>query len=65
MTWLDVLLLALLGGSLYTGYRRGAVLQVIGIAGLVAGVVAGVAVAPRIARFAGSPATSASLSRTS
>jgi S1-C subfamily serine protease len=61
MTWLDVLLLALLGGSLYTGYRRGAVVQVIGIAGLVVGVVAGVAAAPRIARFAGSPATAVAL----
>ena len=61
MTWLDVLLLALLAGSLYSGYRRGAVLQVIGIAGLVVGVIAGVAAAPRIARFAGSPATAVAL----
>ena len=61
MTWLDVLLLALLGGSLYSGYRRGAVLQVIGIAGLIVGVAAGVAAAPRIARFAGSPATAVAL----
>jgi S1-C subfamily serine protease len=61
MSWLDVLLLALLGGSLYTGYRRGAVLQVIGLGGLIVGVAAGVAVAPRIARFAGSPATAVAL----
>ena len=31
MTWLDVVLIALLAGSLYSGYRRGAVLQVIGL----------------------------------
>ena len=61
MTWLDVLLLALLAGSLYSGYRRGAVLQVIGIAGLIVGVVAGVAAAPRVAQLAGSPATAVAL----
>jgi S1-C subfamily serine protease len=61
MPWLDVLLLALLAGSLYSGYRRGAVLQVIGIAGLIVGVVVGVALAPRVAQLAGSPATAVAL----
>jgi S1-C subfamily serine protease len=57
MTWLDVILIALLAGSLYSGYRRGAVLQVIGIVGLIAGVLVGVAVAPRVAQLARSPAS--------
>lgn len=57
MSWLDVLLLALLAGALYSGYRRGAVLQVIGLAGLIAGVAIGIALAPRAAQAAGSPST--------
>lgn len=57
MTWLDLVLIALLLGSLYSGYRRGATLQVIGIAGLALGVVAGVLLAPRVAGLGGSPAT--------
>ena len=61
MSWLDVLLVALLVGSLYSGYRRGAVLQVIGIAGLIAGVAVGVMLAPRMVRLAGSPATGVAL----
>ena len=61
MTWLDVLLIVLLAASLYSGYRRGAVLQVIGIAGLILGVVVGVAVAPRVAQIASSPAAAVAL----
>ena len=61
MTWLDVMLLALLAGSVYSGYRRGAVLQVIGIGGSVAGVAVGVMLAPRVAQLAGSPATAVAL----
>jgi len=57
MTWLDVILIALLAGSLYSGYRRGAVLQVIGIVGLIAGVLVGVALAPRVTQLASSPAS--------
>lgn len=53
--------MALLAGSLYSGYRRGAVLQLIGIAGLVAGVIAGVVLAPRVAQLAGSPAAAIAL----
>ncbi|MGZ8579965.1 MAG: MarP family serine protease [Actinomycetota bacterium] len=61
MTWLDVLVVALLAGSLYSGYRRGAVLQVIGIAGLLAGVLAGAMLAPRVAQLAGSAASAVAL----
>jgi S1-C subfamily serine protease len=61
MTWLDVLLVAMLAGALYSGYRRGALLQVIGITGLIAGVIVGVMLAPRVARVAGSPASAVAL----
>jgi S1-C subfamily serine protease len=61
MTWLDVVLIALLAGSLYSGYRRGAVLQVIGLVGLIAGVVVGVTLAPRVAQLASSPASGVAL----
>ena len=61
MTWLDVLVVALLAGSLYSGYRRGAVIQVIGIAGLLAGVLAGAMLAPRVAQLAGSAASAVAL----
>ena len=61
MTWLDVILIALLAGSLYSGYRRGAVLQVIGIVGLIAGVLVGVTLAPRVAQLANSPASGVAL----
>ncbi|HEX5936503.1 MAG TPA: MarP family serine protease [Actinomycetota bacterium] len=51
MTVLDVVLLALLGLSAWGGYRRGAVLQVAGLAGLGAGFVIGVWLAPHVAGF--------------
>lgn len=54
MTMLDVGILALLAGSLYVGYRRGAVMQVMGVAGLIVGVTAGMLLAPRLAESAGS-----------
>lgn len=54
MTWLDVVIVALLAGSLYSGYRRGAALQVMGIGGLAIGVAAGVTLAPRAAELADS-----------
>jgi uncharacterized membrane protein required for colicin V production len=57
MSWLDAILVALLAGAVYSGYRRGAVLQVIGVAGLIAGVLVGVALAPRVSQLAGSPTT--------
>jgi S1-C subfamily serine protease len=49
VTVLDVVLLALLGLSVWGGYRRGAVLQVAGLGGLVAGFVIGAWLAPRAA----------------
>ena len=57
MTWLDLILLVLLVLSVIGGYRRGAVLQVIGLTGLVFGIVIGIALAPRLARFGGDPMT--------
>jgi S1-C subfamily serine protease len=51
VTVLDVVLLALLGLSAWGGYRRGAVLQVAGLAGLAAGFVIGVWLAPHVAGF--------------
>jgi S1-C subfamily serine protease len=55
VSWLDVMLVALLVLSLLSGYRRGATLQVIGLVGLALGVVAGVLLAPRVATLASSP----------
>jgi S1-C subfamily serine protease len=57
MTWLDLLLLVLLVLSVFGGYRRGAVLQVIAVVGLAIGVVLGVALAPRVAQLGGDPMT--------
>jgi S1-C subfamily serine protease len=54
MTVLDLVILALLAGSLYVGYRRGAVVQVMGVGGLVIGVAAGMLLAPRLAASADS-----------
>ena len=49
MTILDVVLLALLGLSAWGGYRRGAVLQVAGLLGLIAGFALGAWLAPHVA----------------
>lgn len=49
MTLLDVVLLALVGLSAWGGYRRGALLQVAGLAGLVVGFVIGAWLAPHVA----------------
>jgi hypothetical protein len=61
VSWLDVLLLALLVLSVLSGYRRGATLQVIGLLGLVAGVVIGAILAPRVASIANSPTSAIAL----
>ena len=61
MTWLDVLLVVLLAASIYSGYRRGAVLQLMGVAGLLIGVVVGVMLAPRVAKLADSQPTGVAL----
>src|SRR4051812_19185333 len=61
VSWLDVMLVALLVLSLLSGYRRGATLQVIGLIGLAVGVVAGVLLAPRVATLASSPSGASGL----
>ena len=61
MTWLDLLLIALLAASVYSGYRRGAVLQLMGVAGLSIGVVVGVMLAPRVAVLADSQPTAVAM----
>ncbi|HZB03834.1 MAG TPA: MarP family serine protease [Actinomycetota bacterium] len=53
MNVLDVVILLLLGLSVVTGFRRGAALQLMTYAGLIAGLVAGALLAPRVARLAG------------
>lgn len=55
MTWLDVLLVIAIALSVFGGYRRGAVLQVIGLAGLAAGVLVGALAAPRLAALGHDP----------
>lgn len=57
MTWLDLTFLVLLVLSVIGGYRRGAVLQVIGLSGLVLGIVLGIMLAPRLSRFGSDPLT--------
>lgn len=57
MSWLDVLLVALVALSVYGGYRRGAVLQVIGLIGLIVGVTLGALAAPHLARIGHDPTT--------
>jgi S1-C subfamily serine protease len=61
MTWLDVLLVVLLAASIYSGYRRGAVLQLMGVVGLAIGVIVGVMLAPRVAELADSRPTGIAL----
>jgi S1-C subfamily serine protease len=55
VSWLDVMIAALLVLSVLSGYRRGATHQVCGLIGLTAGVVLGVIVAPKVASVATSP----------
>lgn len=58
MSLLDLAFLVLLVLSVIGGYRRGAVLQVIGLSGLVLGIVLGIMLAPRLAaRFGDDPTT--------
>jgi S1-C subfamily serine protease len=58
---LDVALLALVVLSAVSGYRRGALMQVLAYGGLVAGLVAGALLAPSIASLAGSRAAQAGI----
>jgi S1-C subfamily serine protease len=52
---LDVLIGLLVGLSVYTGYRRGAALQLVTYTGLILGLVAGALLAPPAARLAEDP----------
>ena len=62
MTLLDVVLLVLLGLSAWAGYRRGAVLQVAGLVGLVVGFVIGAWLSPLVAGFVASDFAKAAIS---
>jgi len=57
----DLVLLALSAGAAYTGYRRGALLQVLAYGGLGAGLVAGALLAPYLARVAERPEAQAGI----
>jgi uncharacterized membrane protein required for colicin V production len=61
VSWLDIVLVLLLGLSILSGYRRGATLQVFGLVGLIGGVVVGAVVAPRLAALANNPTTAVAL----
>lgn len=62
MTWLDALLVLLIVMSVIAGYRRGAVLQVVSLLGMIVGAVAGALLASRVARLGHDPMTQVSLS---
>jgi S1-C subfamily serine protease len=62
VTWLDAMLVALFVLSVIAGYRRGAVLQVLGLLGMIVGTVAGALLAPHVARLGHDPMTQVSLS---
>lgn len=55
------MLVALLAGAAYTGYRRGALLQVLAYGGLGAGLVGGALLAPYVARVAARPEAQAGI----
>lgn len=55
MNMLDVVIVGLVLLSLYSGFRRGAALQLVTYSGLILGLIAGALVAPRLARLSGDP----------
>jgi S1-C subfamily serine protease len=57
--FLDLVLLALMLLAAYSGYRRGAVLQVLTFGGLFLGLLVGALVAPQLARLVSNPTTQA------
>ncbi len=61
MSPLDIFLLVLLALSAYAGYRRGAILQAFGLAGLAVGVGLAVLVAPQVSRAAHDSVTAAAI----
>src|SRR3989440_11745683 len=56
---LDLFLIALIVLAAFTGFRRGALLQVLTFGGLLVGLVAGAALAPNFAKLATNPGTQA------
>jgi S1-C subfamily serine protease len=58
---LDLVLLALIALAAFTGFRRGAVLQLLTYGGLIAGLVVGAVVAPTFASFSEDPSTQAAI----
>ncbi|HXF73638.1 MAG TPA: MarP family serine protease [Actinomycetota bacterium] len=61
MSGVDLVLLALLAAAAYSGYRRGALLQILAYGGLGAGLVAGALLAPYLARVAERPEAQAGI----
>lgn len=61
MNLLDVIVLVLLGASLFVGFRRGAALQVVVYAGLLLGLLVGALAAPSVASLAASPFAQATI----
>ena len=55
MDLLDLIIIVLAGLAVYTGFRRGAVLQLFTYVGLLAGLILGAIVAPRVAQLVNSP----------
>jgi S1-C subfamily serine protease len=56
---LDVVILVVLGLSVFSGFRRGAALQLVTYTGLIVGLIAGALLAPTTARFGNDPFTQA------
>jgi S1-C subfamily serine protease len=56
---LDVILVVLLALAAYSGYRRGAILQVLTFGGMLIGLLVGAIVAPQLAKFFTDPTTQA------
>ena len=61
MNLLDVLILAVLAVSLFSGFRRGAALQLVTYTGLIIGLIAGAILAPRTARLGNDPFAQATI----
>ena len=61
MNLLDVIIVGLVLASLYSGFRRGAVLQMVTYSGLIVGLIVGALVAPRVALLSEDPFPQATL----
>lgn len=58
---LDVIILALVGVAVFTGFRRGAAFQLIAFTGLILGLIGGALLAPEVAELARDPLAQATL----